>query len=326
MSDDAAPDVVVELPVPARYELRATTGAYRLGARDLAVRVDGPTSTWRAVRTPDGPGTVRYEQRLGRGADRVPGPSDPGPGVVRVAAWGPGAGWLVRQAPMALGLDDDVTGFDDLVAGHPVLGALHRRRPGWRIGGSGAVLDAIVLSIVSQKVTGLEAKRAWSGIVRRWGEPAPGPAGLRVPPAAATLADLAYHDLHRLGVERKRAEVVLAAARATVAGRLPATAEGPWDAAEAALRRVPGIGVWTAAEVRRIAFGDADAVSYGDYHLSNIVAHNLLGQRRGTDELMAELLAPFAPHRGRVVRLLELAGTRPERRGPRLAPNGLERR
>lgn len=311
---EAAGDAALELElaVPDRYELRPTAGAYRLGARDLAVRVDGPTSTWRAVRTPEGLGTVRYVQAS---AD-----------VVRVSAWGPGAAWLLRQAPMALGLLDDVGGFAELVAGHRVLGPMQRRRPGWRIGGSGAVLDAVVLSIVSQKVTGLEAKRAWSGIVRRWGEPAPGPAGLRVPPAAATLAALAYHDLHRLGVERKRAEVVLAAARATVAGRLPATAEGPWDGAEAALRRIPGIGVWTAAEVRRIAFGDADAVSYGDYHLPNIVAHNLVGQRRGTDEQMAELLAPFAPHRGRVVRLLELAGTRPERRGPRMTPNGLERR
>lgn len=308
----AEAELSVDVPVPLRYELRATTGAYRLGARDLAVRVDGPGSTWRAVRTPEGPGTVRYAQLA--------------EGVVRVSAWGPGASWLLGQAPMALGLDDDVTGFDELVAGHRVLGPLHRLRPGWRIGGSGAVLDAVVLTIVSQKVTGLEAKRAWSGIVRRWGEPAPGPAGLRLPPAAATLAGLGYHDFHRLGLERKRAEVVLAAARATVAGRLPATAEARWDGAESALRRIPGIGVWTAAEVRRIAFGDADAVSYGDYHLPNIVAHNLLGQRTGTDELMAELLAPFAPHRGRVVRLLELAGTRPERRGPRMTPSGHERR
>ena len=307
-------DAEAELAVPERYELRATTVAYRLGARDLAVRVDGPASTWRTMRTPDGPGTVRYTQSA---AD-----------LVRVSAWGPGAAWLVAQAPMALGLLDDVEGFAPLVAGHRVLGPLHRRRPGWRIGGSGALLDAVVLSIVSQKVTGLEAKRAWSGIVRRWGEPAPGPAdpGLRVPPAAATLAALGYHDFHRLGVERKRAEVILAAARATAAGRLPATVEGPWPEAEVALRRVPGIGVWTAAEVRRIALGDADAVSYGDYHLPHIVAHNLLGQRRGSDELMAELLAPFAPHRGRVVRLLELAGTRPERRGPRMTPAGHERR
>ena len=306
------PDEVCDVEVPERYELGATTGAYRLGQRDLAVRADGASSTWRAVRTPDGPGSVHYHHAA--------------EGRVRVSAWGPGAGWLARQAPMALGTDDDLAGFGELVAGHRLLGPLHRRRPGWRIGGSGAVLDALVLSIVSQKVTGLEAKRAWHGIVRRWGSPAPGPSGLRLPPTAADLAALAYHDLHRLGVERKRAEVVLAAARATVAGRLPATTDAPWPDAEVALRGIPGVGVWTAAEVRRIALGDADAVSFGDYHLPNIVAFNLVGERRGTDEQMAELLEPFRPHRGRVVRLLELAGARPPRRGPRLPPNGLERR
>ena len=311
-----APDAEVEVEVPGRYELATTTGAYGLGRRDPAVRIEGPATTWRAVRTPDGPGTVRYHLVA--------------EGMVRASAWGPGAGWLTGQAPMALGAHDDPAGFGDLVAGHPLLGGLHRRRPGWRIGGSGAVLDAVVLSIVSQKVTGLEAKRAWHGIVQRWGSPAPGPVlgpvGLRVPPSAATLAELGYHDLHRLGVERRRAEAVLAAARATVAGRLPATVDGPWAGAEEALRRIPGIGVWTAAEVRRIALGDADAVSFGDYHLPNIVAFNLLGQRHGTDDLLAELLAPYHPHRGRVVGLLELAGARPPRRGPRLPPNGLERR
>jgi 3-methyladenine DNA glycosylase/8-oxoguanine DNA glycosylase len=307
-----AADVVAEVEVPLRYDLPATTGAFQLGRRDPAVRVIGATSTWRAVRTPDGPGTAHYQHVA--------------EGLVRVAAWGPGAGWLAAQAPMALGADDDVAGFDDLVARHPVLGPLHRRRPGWRIGGSGAVLDAVVLSILAQKVTGLEAKRAWHGLLRRWGEAAPGPPGLRLPPTAATLAGLAYHDLHRLGVERKRAETVLVAARATLAGRLPSVVTGPWAGAEAALRAVPGIGVWTAAEVRRIALGDADAVSFGDYHLPHIVAFNLLGRRRGSDEQMAELLEPFRPHRGRVVRLLELVGTSPPRRGPRLAPNGLERR
>jgi 3-methyladenine DNA glycosylase/8-oxoguanine DNA glycosylase len=64
------------------------------------------------------------------------------------------------------------------------------------------------------------------------------------------------------------------------------------------------------------AFGAADEVIVGDYHLPNIVAYNLAGEPRATDERMLELLEPFAPHRGRVVRLLALGGRHAPRRAP----------
>ena len=73
------------------------------------------------------------------------------------------------------------------------------------------------------------------------------------------------------------------------------------------------------------ALGDPDAVSVGDAHLSNVVAFALAGRPRGTDEEMLELLAPWAGHRARVVRLLEGAGITPPRYGPRVAPRDLTR-
>jgi hypothetical protein len=49
------------------------------------------------------------------------------------------------------------------------------------------------------------------------------------------------------------------------------------------------------------------------------VTWSLAGERRGSDERMLELLEPYRGQRGRVVRLLELAGSGPARRGPRMA-------
>jgi 3-methyladenine DNA glycosylase/8-oxoguanine DNA glycosylase len=168
-------------------------------------------------------------------------------------------------------------------------------------------------------VTGLEAKRAWRGLVGRWGEPGPGPLrNLRVPPAPAVLAALPYHALHDLGVERRRAETLRAVARN--ARRLDEAAALPAAEARRRLCAVGGVGQWTAAEVARTALGDADAVSVGDYHLPHVVCFALAGERVGDDARMLDLLAPFAPHRGRVCRLLETAGLGPPRRGPRLAP------
>ena len=53
-----------------------------------------------------------------------------------------------------------------------------------------AVLESLIPAVLEQKVTGTEAHRTFHGLVRRYGEPAPGPRelGLRVFPAPATLA------------------------------------------------------------------------------------------------------------------------------------------
>ena len=83
------------------------------------------------------------------------------------------------------------------------------------------------------------------------------------------------------------------------------------------LRAVPGIGAWTVAEVAQRALGDTDALSVGDYHLSQAVGWALTG-RPVDDDGMVALLEPWRPHRYRVVRLIELSGARKPRFGPRM--------
>ena len=51
----------------------------------------------------------------------------------------------------------------------------------------------------------------------------------------------------------------------------------PLERVEAALRVLPGVGAWTAAEVRQRAHGDPDAVSDGDAHLAGQVRLELDG-------------------------------------------------
>jgi 3-methyladenine DNA glycosylase/8-oxoguanine DNA glycosylase len=192
-----------------------------------------------------------------------------------------------------------------------------------RIPRTGLVTERLIPVILEQKVTGMEARRAYRRLVLALGEPAPGPFGLTLPPDPARVAALPYHAFHPFGVERRRAQVLrTACARADW---LDAASDLPLDRAEARIGSLHGIGPWTVAEVAQVALGDADAVSVGDFHLKNLVAWALAREPRGTDERMLELLEPYRPHRGRVQRLLEGSGIRAPAFGPRTEVRAMDR-
>lgn len=264
------------------------------GDRTAVVGRDG---AWLALRTAAGPATLRLQ---------------PGATSLRATAWGPGAEAALDEAPAIIGEADEP---ERLIAHHPVIANLLHRHQGLRLPRTGRVMLALVPAILEQKVTGPEAFGAYGALLHAHGEPAPGPnAALRLPPDPAVLAELPYHAWHRFGVERRRADVIR---RAT---QRAAWLEAAADSAEldARLRSLPGIGLWTSAEVRRVALGDPDAISVGDYHLPNIVAWALAGEARADDERMLELLEPYRGQRGRVQRLLEVGRIVAPRRGPRM--------
>jgi 3-methyladenine DNA glycosylase/8-oxoguanine DNA glycosylase len=232
--------------------------------------------------------------------------------VVEAEAWGPGAPWSLDALPDLLGAADDPAAFQ---AHHPVLHEAHRRARGMRLLRCPTVCEILVPTILEQKVTTVEACRAYRAVVMALGEFAPGPPGLRLPPAAHTLAATPYFEWHRFGVERRRAEMIRGAcSRAQALERL--TALSP-EEAQRRLMSLPGVGPWTAAEVGRIALGDRDAVRVGDFHLPHLVSWVLAGERRADDARMIELLEPYRGHRARAVRLIELSRLRPSRRAPR---------
>jgi 3-methyladenine DNA glycosylase/8-oxoguanine DNA glycosylase len=281
----------------------------RRGRGDPCLRVQPDGVVWRATRTAAGPVLLRLEAR-------------PAEGCVLASAWGPGADAALDGVPALLGDADDPSGFRPAPE-HPRLVAAWRARPHWRVTRTGAVFEALAAAALEQRVTGGEAHRAWRLLVSTYGEPAPGPAaadngfpaGMRVPPTPQQWAAIPSWEWLRGGVEETRRRVVLAAAG--VAHRLERTVDLPGEDAARALRTVPGVGVWTAAEVRQRAHGDADAFSWNDFHAAKDVTWALTGAVRD-EAACAELVERYRGHRYRVQRLLELDGATRPRRAPRI--------
>ncbi len=282
-------------------DLHATLLPHQRGPYDPCHRVDGDGAHWRTWRTPDGPVTMRLA---------------PDGGDVAVSAWGPGAAWSLDAVPALLGADDD---WSDLRLDHAVLNETRRRLPGLRLSRSGLVFEAMAPAIIEQLVTGVEARRSWRQLVRRFGEPAPGPnpLDLKVFPAASTLCQITDWQWHQVGLDGRRRRALIAAAH--VAHRIDAFGSLDVDDAARRLRSFPGVGVWTVAETLQRSQGAPDLVSVGDYHIPNTVGYLLAGQPRTDDDGMLALLEPYRGHRQRVVRLVEATGVTAPRYGPRMA-------
>lgn len=286
---------------PGAASFGHTLAPLRRGPRDPCFRLPGDGTIWRTSLLPTGPVTARISRAA--------------PNAARCVAWGSGALEFIEMLPAVLGAEDDASGF---VPRDPTVAAAHRRVPHLRLGRTGLVLEALIPAIIEQRVPGADAFRSWRLLVSRYGTPAPGPApeGMRVPPAAEVWRHIPSWEFHRANVDPRRAQTVVSCARR--AASLERLVSRPAEEARRALTSLPGVGEWTAAETAQRAFGDADAVSVGDYHIPKMIGWTLLG-RPVDDAGMLELLEPMRPHRHRVVRLLEASGLAYEpRRGARL--------
>ncbi|MFZ0083169.1 MAG: DNA-3-methyladenine glycosylase 2 family protein [Trebonia sp.] len=304
------PARVREWQAPFLVDVRVTLSVQGRGRSDPTFRIDEAGAVWRTSLTPDGPATIRVTAPF-------PAASAPAGPLVLAQAWGPGADWLLDALPGALGLHDDISGFDP--SGHPVLRQVARRHPGLRLGRSGRLMEALVPAVLEQKVLTIEAHRAWRILLAKFGGQPPGPAprGMRVFPDPKTWRRIPSWDWHRAGVEGVRAQTIIRAC--TVADSLERLLAKTHEEADRLLRTIPGIGPWTSAETRQRAAGDPDAVSVGDAHLPDMVGWALAGRSATNDEEMLELLGPYAGHRHRVTRLVKLSGLGgPPRRAPKL--------
>ncbi len=307
----AAADASLRWHPGGPFDLMQTIGTLLRGHGDPSVRT-APDGVWLAFTTPDGPATLRLATAGPR--------ADP---AVDAQAWGPGAAAAAGSVPRLLGRDDDWTAFDE-PAFHATLPRMvieaRRRNLTVRLPATGRIIDSLVPTILEQKVTVIEARRGYRYLTYRFGTAAPGagtvaPANLMLQPTPEKWLRIPSWEWHKAGVGPQRSATVMRALRSAAA--LERLAALPAAEAGAKLQTVPGIGVWTAAEVVQRTHGCPDSIAVGDYHLAAYVGAALTG-RRTDDAGMLRLLAPWAGHRQRVVRMIGLSGFRKPTFGPRM--------
>lgn len=272
-------------------DIGAVVGPLRRGTGDPTFQSGPDGALWLTGNARSGAGTLELRRQDGE---------------VVARAWGAGAEELLEGVPRLLGAEDEPEAFE---AHHPLIHDTMRRTPGLRLGATDRVWDTLVPSILEQKVTGHEARRSWRDLCRRHGEQAPGPAplGMRVPPTPRAMLSIKDWEWHKAGVDGQRRRTLLNAAAAAHA-----------LTSKEKLRLIPGIGVWTTAEVAQRVWGDPDAVSVGDLHLPSLVGWALVGHALD-DDGMLEVLDPYRPQRQRAVRYVEASGFRKPRFAPRYA-------
>jgi 3-methyladenine DNA glycosylase/8-oxoguanine DNA glycosylase len=258
-------------------------------------------------------GALIYEAtQTGDSVDiRVWGSPDSSDGM-RERALDAARGWV--------GLHDRPPDLVELTAGHARLHHAARHIGPIRLSRLPRVGEAVGRAVLGQLVQGVEARRSTAQLAALIGTPAPG--GLWAWPTADAVGRTPAHAMRRCGISLRGA---VALHRGALDDTQLERVRDDHDALDRRLRALPGIGVWTSAEVR-LALGDPDAVSVGDYNLPATVCHALADATGDecTDELMLELLEPFRGQRGRVIRLVVRAAgrgllPRGRRRTPRAA-------
>lgn len=292
------PDAERTLARPTDHDLFATVRFLRMGRNDPTMRI-ADQELVRTMRTPDGPATL-FVRAVGE--------------RFLIRGFGPGAERVVAAAPAYLGLEDSPHAF---APDHPRLARMLVEQGPVYLPRVDAWVEALVAIILQQLVTFLEATSGWGRLVRRFGEPAPGPVPLTVFPDPKVLVRLPVHVWRQVGIGQKRAATVVRVCER--AGRIEGLRNQPLETIRSKLTTLRGIGPWTVESFCGMCLGDGDALPPGDIHLPNDVAWAIAGEPRADDARMFELLEPYRPHRWRVVRLLYHAGLTAPRRGPKRA-------
>ena len=151
------------------------------------------------------------------------------------------------------------------LASDPLLVSLINAKPGLRVPGCWDGFELAVRAILGQQVSVVGANTLAGRLVKTFGTATS--EGSPLPYLFPTPIDLAESDLTCIGLTRKRAETIRSLARAIRDGEFCFSLVADPDELRSQLRKIPGVGAWTAEYIAMRAIGDPDAFPVGDLAL-----------------------------------------------------------
>lgn len=227
------------------------------------------------------------------------------PGGVRIAPSDPALAGPVRRM---LGGDLDLAGFLAFARDDAVLAPLAAALPGFRPPLAPGAFEQLLSAITAQQVSLHAARAVRNRLVARYGRPL---GKVYAPPDRETFARLAPEQLTALGFSRRKAEYVLALARADL--DLEGLGALPDEEVVEQLCRLPGIGRWTAEWFLARHLGRPDAWPAGDLGLRRAVARFVYGRSDASEPETRAAGERFRPYRNLAAHYL-LTGMRVLRR------------
>lgn len=219
---------------------------------------------------------------------------------VRVQARRPGAALLRAvhaHCVRWLGLASDGEAFVRRMRRARATAALVRGREGLRIPLASEVFEGLVWVVVGAQVNVAFAALCRAALIELAGTPVGD--GRLAHPAPEAVARLDHGDLVRRKFSRRKAEYLIDAARAIVAGELDL--EGlrtePVPLVVERLSQVRGLGPWSVQYLCLRAYGFEDCAPLGDVALHEALRRFAGLAERPDARAAAALMEPFAPHR-----------------------------
>jgi len=263
----------------------ASYGGAPASVLELAFPVEG---SWRTVGVrvrQDGDGAVTAE---------IVSPADPGPDLIAEVR---------PQVERILSLDVDGSGFTAVGERDPVVGEVQRKYPGLRPVGFWSPYEAAAWTIIGHRIRITQAAALKARVAERLGEPVSfGDRVVHAFPSPQRLAELDTFP----GLAGRKPEWLRSVARAALDGQLDAARlrAMPHEEAMADLKKLPGIGDFSAGLTLLRGAGAPDAVPGGEPRLARAVAlaYDLPGP--ATHEQILAISENWRPYRTWVTLLL----------------------
>ena len=237
---------------------------------------------------------VRVRQQGGEVAADVVSPPEAGAGLVRD---------LRPQVERILSVDVDGSDFPAVGERDPVAGELQRRYPGLRPVGFWSPYEAAAWTIIGHRIRITQAAAIKARMAERLGEPVSfGDRVVHAFPSPMRLAELDTFP----GLAGRKPEWLRSLAQAALDGQLDTARlrAMPHADAMADLKKLPGIGDFSAGLILLRGASDPDAVAYSEPRLARAVALAYELPEPASAEQLREISENWKPYRTWVTVLL----------------------